>query len=311
LNADLLIGCTTNTCSSFETSCFSRLAGYLFVNAAANQSPATWDGFTVFWEGTPNNELGTIIGVPFPIIDSPLHQGSTGIVPFGVNSRRSFPRNVPFPPYLSLLTETVLTSAFNGTFLPSNVEMHMTGPVSVGSTNNQPQLTVALMKATDPTEPLLDVSRFVTVERDPNRPHVINLRAKDGNSVPLPSGIYRVTRMTGTNRVTCDQLLPGAPITEVADFEYRFRLTPDCDNNGVADSSGACGSTSICDPIDFNNDGIFPDDQDAADFFEVFAGGSCSTGNCNDIDFNNDFTFPDDNDMEAYFRVLAGGQCAG
>jgi hypothetical protein len=31
----------------------------------------------------------------------------------------------------------------------------------------------------------------------------------------------------------------------------------------------------VCDPIDFNNDGLFPDDNDLIAFLRVLAGGSC------------------------------------
>jgi hypothetical protein len=64
-----------------------------------------------------------------------------------------------------------------------------------------------------------------------------------------------------------------------------------------------------CDSIDFNGDGLFPDDSDLLDFLSVLAGGSCSTSTCNDIDFNNDELFPDDSDLVTFLRVLAGGAC--
>jgi hypothetical protein len=64
-----------------------------------------------------------------------------------------------------------------------------------------------------------------------------------------------------------------------------------------------------CDSIDFNQDGLFPDDNDLVDFLSVLAGGACSTGTCSDIDFNNDGLFPDDNDLIAFLTVLAGGVC--
>ncbi len=65
-----------------------------------------------------------------------------------------------------------------------------------------------------------------------------------------------------------------------------------------------------CDSIDFNADGLFPDDNDLVEFLTVLAGGNCSPGNtCNDIDFNNDGLFPDDNDLIAFLRILAGGDC--
>jgi len=77
-------------------------------------------------------------------------------------------------------------------------------------------------------------------------------------------------------------------------------------------SAGAfapCLLAPVCDTIDFNSDGLFPDDSDLVDFLSVLAGGPCSTGTCNDIDFNNDGLFPDDSDLIAFLRVLAGGAC--
>jgi hypothetical protein len=67
-----------------------------------------------------------------------------------------------------------------------------------------------------------------------------------------------------------------------------------------------CGG---CDSIDFNGDGLFPDNADLEDFFSVFGGGPCSTGSCADIDFNNDALFPDNEDVETYLRVFGGGAC--
>jgi hypothetical protein len=40
--------------------------------------------------------------------------------------------------------------------------------------------------------------------------------------------------------------------------------------------TGNCQGQSICDDIDFNNNGAFPEDQDVIDFFNVLAGGTCS-----------------------------------
>ncbi len=64
---------------------------------------------------------------------------------------------------------------------------------------------------------------------------------------------------------------------------------------------------SPCASIDFNNDGVFPDDADIADFLAVLAGSGCPE--CNGIDFNNDGIFPDDRDVADFFNVLAGGEC--
>ena len=68
----------------------------------------------------------------------------------------------------------------------------------------------------------------------------------------------------------------------------------------------------VCDSIDFNGDGLFPDNQDVIDFFSVFGGGSCSTGTCGDIDFNNDGLFPDNRDIQVFLNVFGGvWHCSG
>jgi hypothetical protein len=66
-------------------------------------------------------------------------------------------------------------------------------------------------------------------------------------------------------------------------------------------------ANGTCDDVDFNNNGVFPEDQDVVDFFSVLAGASC--GACNDIDFNNNLVFPEDADVTAFFNTLAGGGC--
>ncbi len=65
--------------------------------------------------------------------------------------------------------------------------------------------------------------------------------------------------------------------------------------------------TPRCSDIDFNNDGVFPSDDDIVDFLNVVAGADCPA--CDTIDFNNDCVFPSDDDIVAFFNVLAGGSC--
>ena len=65
--------------------------------------------------------------------------------------------------------------------------------------------------------------------------------------------------------------------------------------------------SAACDDIDFNNNEVFPEDQDVVDFFDVLAGATCAP--CNDIDFNNNDVFPEDQDVIDFFNVLAGGDC--
>ncbi|MFN7317255.1 MAG: WD40 repeat domain-containing protein [Phycisphaerae bacterium] len=62
-----------------------------------------------------------------------------------------------------------------------------------------------------------------------------------------------------------------------------------------------------CDPVDFNNNGVFPEDDDVINFLNVLAGATCPT--CNDIDFNNNGVFPEDRDVVDFFSVLAGSVC--
>ena len=62
-----------------------------------------------------------------------------------------------------------------------------------------------------------------------------------------------------------------------------------------------------CDSIDFNNNGVFPEDQDVIDFFAVLAGSTCDTCDC--IDFNRNTVYPEDQDVIDFFTVLAGGSC--
>ncbi|HLP84374.1 MAG TPA: hypothetical protein VK157_08490 [Phycisphaerales bacterium] len=62
-----------------------------------------------------------------------------------------------------------------------------------------------------------------------------------------------------------------------------------------------------CDSIDFNNNGVFPEDQDVIDFLRVLAGDPCET--CNDLDFNNDTVFVSDDDVMAFFTTLSGAPC--
>lgn len=67
------------------------------------------------------------------------------------------------------------------------------------------------------------------------------------------------------------------------------------------------GSLQICDSVDFNGDGFFPDTADLDAYLLVFSGGTC--GGCGDIDFNNDGYYPDTADMDALLRVFSGGTC--
>jgi hypothetical protein len=69
---------------------------------------------------------------------------------------------------------------------------------------------------------------------------------------------------------------------------------------------GMTGMFDYC-PIDldFNNDGLFPDDTDLIDLLSTLAGSDCPA--CDSIDINRDGLFPDDADLIAFLQTLAGG----
>jgi hypothetical protein len=89
--------------------------------------------------------------------------------------------------------------------------------------------------------------------------------------------------------LTTDTGPGGTPVPDMGALEFQPPAPPACDS------------------IDFNNNQVFPEDQDVIDFFNVLAGGDCPT--CNDIDFNNNDVFPEDQDVIDFFNVLAGGTC--
>jgi hypothetical protein len=125
--------------------------------------------------------------------------------------------------------------------------------------------------------------------------------AVDAFTAPLPSGTDTITvgveNAAGTVAVTI-------ATADVGSGNVAFLLDGALVGNPC---------TVACDDIDFNNDEVFPSDQDVIDFFDVLAGGTPATCDpvvgCNDIDFNNDGVFPSDQDVIDFFNVLAGGNC--
>ncbi|HLP86153.1 MAG TPA: hypothetical protein VK157_17505 [Phycisphaerales bacterium] len=62
-----------------------------------------------------------------------------------------------------------------------------------------------------------------------------------------------------------------------------------------------------CDSIDFNRNGLAPEDADVAAFFDVLSGAPCDA--CGDIDFNNNQVSPEDQDVIDFLDALTGGSC--
>ncbi|HLP84062.1 MAG TPA: immunoglobulin domain-containing protein [Phycisphaerales bacterium] len=87
---------------------------------------------------------------------------------------------------------------------------------------------------------------------------------------------------------------------------YSVRISLACSTSVTTDPVPI--TISACNDVDFNNNGVFVEDQDVTDFFNVLAGQECLA--CDDIDFNNNDVFPEDQDVIDFFNVLAGGPCS-
>ncbi len=99
--------------------------------------------------------------------------------------------------------------------------------------------------------------------------------------------------------------IPFAWVTDAG--EYTCEVRTDC--GGVVTQPVTVRYVQFCcNDIDFNNNDVFPEDQDVIDFFAVFAGGTDCPA-CDPIDFNNNGVFPEDQDVIDFFNVLAGGTC--
>ena len=136
---------------------------------------------------------------------------------------------------------------------------------------------------------------------------VINIRSELGlaANAPLPEFVRLAvgTYATADNGALVTTQQVPAPLASNGSIEAsEYALVRLCEIAVPAN----CPQPA-CDSIDFNNNGIFPEDQDVTDLFSVLAGGMCAT--CSDIDFNNNGVFPEDQDVVDYFNVLAGGQC--
>jgi len=142
---------------------------------------------------------------------------------------------------------------------------------------------------------------------------------KTGDSYTLPSGptgvIGALTLVGGNNGED------GRPQTFNNRGQLAFAAGIKFSQNGTTETYDAILVTSAnpapatCGDIDFNNNGVFPEDEDVIDFFAVLAGSTPATCDpvlgCDDIDINNNGVFPEDADVTCFFSLLAGGNCDG
>ncbi len=82
------------------------------------------------------------------------------------------------------------------------------------------------------------------------------------------SGAAGVLTTTGPITLTIDNAQPGDS------GAYELRLRTACQTITYQTSVTVQGQPG-CDDIDFNNNGVFPEEQDVIDFFNVLAGGTC------------------------------------
>ncbi|HLP85313.1 MAG TPA: hypothetical protein VK157_13270 [Phycisphaerales bacterium] len=166
------------------------------------------------------------------------------------------------------------------------------------------------------------------IGRNSNRPYRISyLGLADGDSI-ASSAVWSTSVVNQPWNNIANAALPQNAPQHVGGIALSARVIYDVDQNGqFLDPTAVSGNQNSvdeaynvalyignitlpagCDTIDFNNNSVFPEDQDVIDFFNVLAGSDCPA--CNDIDFNNNGVFPEDQDVIDFFNVLAGGECS-
>jgi hypothetical protein len=177
-------------------------------------------------------------------------------------------------------------------------------------------------------EVLLEAGQLVQGRNSGRTYRIANLSLSDGDSLASSSFWSQSVSSTSWSNVATSNLPQSAP-QHLGGLVVSARVLYDADNNGTfSDPTAIDGNPASadeaysvayyvgnilpaggCNDIDFNNDGLFPDDNDVIAFLNVLAGGPCPTPSCDSIDFNNDGLFPDDNDLISLLNKLAGQDC--
>jgi hypothetical protein len=163
-----------------------------------------------------------------------------------------------------------------------------------------------------------DLTSFVDFAFDPTNPRIVLMTCK--STFALPWGNYMVSSWADGRvpPLVCDGLISPTTVVPVRTVLHTFSVGRDCspiDCTIDITCNNQVFPRELCDPIDFNNDGLYPDTLDIDDFLLVFAGGVCNgqapnDWPCNgDIDINNDSLFPDTLDIDAFISVFSGGPC--
>jgi|GEM_PF-5473144 len=306
------------------------LAGQVIVNATASTlSPAVlWSGqvhLGTVANDCPALELSSAQSQPdlaphYQRLSASLGGGAVGLVPFALHDEDCDP-----PADSAQASRTFLNSEFchipyfdnacydtpaGDEYADASIVLDFYGPVRRESTSVNPYEIGIWDDDLGDFNFLPDYGQWTTctIVQTPTGGAARRL-VIHGNSFPsLITGRYAIRpRLTGAARLLCDGLLPGAPDTPVANFQYEFWLEQDCNTNGVADSDESpsfCCLAWPCDP-DYNGDGN-TDQDDVAYLVNVISGGANPTQR--DPDFNRDGNV-DQDDVAALTNAVAGGGC--
>ncbi|MFO0831250.1 MAG: hypothetical protein U0637_05325 [Phycisphaerales bacterium] len=301
----------------------ASFGGQLSVNANGHTSAPPSGSPRWWWANSSVSVFDAVsqtyvdLNPEYAAIPDTFGKGAAGEVPFTVHDEASDSYNLTS----NGTTPAVTWSEFNNDApCDDDVIVEFYGPVKIDPNASTPPLSVVFQ---DPlpqgginTE-LSNLMRFTIVGTTPTGKRQVRIDAQPGAHLPWGTYVVKPWQSPHPRPLLCDDLLTTADVP-VADFEYTFVLANDCDDPAFdCEPDTDCGIPfpyTLCDPVDFNNDSLFPDTQDIADFLLVFAGGTCPTDppngyGCNDIDFNNDDLFPDTQDIAAFLSVFSGGPC--
>ncbi|MCC6952394.1 MAG: hypothetical protein IT433_13240 [Phycisphaerales bacterium] len=303
------------------------LQGQLVVNAASTGLPqaALWTDAVQVGEdsnGCPLLEVSPAQSQPdlaphYARLSAVLGGGAVGLVPFALHDEDCDP-----PADAAQASRTFLNSEFchipyarnlcegsdpGEIYADASIYLQFYGPILAESATERPyEIGIEVNGQPDFSTDYGMWTQYETL------PQLVGgaerrLRISGGEFTQLLAGHYYVRpKRTGSARLLCDGLRPGAAATAVANFTYEFWLVKDCNTNGVADEEEQTGfcCLNLCDP-DFNQDGN-ADQDDVAYLTYVVAGGYNPTGR--DPDFTGDGN-ADQDDIQALVNTIGGGGC--
>jgi hypothetical protein len=193
------------------------------------------------------------------------------------------------------------------------VKMEFYGPITNVTLNSPLPIKISQEASSE------NFAGFMNLERTGPGNRTLQFRAKEPYRLPINNFVVTRNPLASTTLIRCDVPLQP-PTAEFNDNDstpgYDYDVLLDCalmvggPFDCIPNTPSECEVPIVlCNDIDFNNDDLFPSDDDTTDFLNVLAGGPCSTGTCDPIDFNNDGLFPDDLDLISYLSILAGGSC--